>query len=252
MNKPLSPTMAHADEITKICASIKPIPDLEVYAVFMYLHNGEFTWLSNVPKATQKYMDEGYLYSDRLNRPDFTNHNRVIFAEEFTKSSKIQEEIYAITFKSFGFHRIYCLSRNCTDCRLILAANSSHSVADPNAYYQQTVDDFELLCCDYIDKTIHIFIKYLPQLAPTRFANDSKYRNLVITNRQDPPVEKLNTSELELLYWSAQGKTAEEISMILKLTKSTIETYRKRICRKLNAKNLTHAVYLAKTLQLLV
>ena len=97
-----------------------------------------------------------------------------------------------------------------------------------------------------------IYIEYLPALAKSRFANDQRYRHLVLKSRSDPPEVKLTNSEIDVLYWAAQGKTSEETAMILGLTKHTLNTYRKRAIEKLNASNITHAIYLAQLYDLIV
>mgnify|MGYP001253425383 CR=1 FL=1 len=90
-----------------------------------------------------------------------------------------------------------------------------------------------------------MFLENLPTLKNTRFATDERYREVIIKNRNDPPKEKLTTGEVDFLYWAAQGKTSEETGIILGLTKNSLDTYRKRAIAKLNAANITHAVYTA-------
>lgn len=62
---------------------------------------------------------------------------------------------------------------------------------------------------------------------------------------------KLYPSEIETLYWAARGKTSEETAIILKLSPNTITSYRKQAIQKLNASNITHAVFLAAQLGLI-
>lgn len=61
----------------------------------------------------------------------------------------------------------------------------------------------------------------------------------------------LYPSEVEALYWAARGKTAEETAMILKLKENTIATYRKDAIKKLNANNITNAVWIATNIGLI-
>jgi LuxR family transcriptional regulator, quorum-sensing system regulator BjaR1 len=91
----------------------------------------------------------------------------------------------------------------------------------------------------------------LPVLDKTRFATDQSFRHMVIKNRCSPPKEELSNGEKEVLYWAGHGKTSEESGMLMKLTKSTVETYRKHAIAKLAASNITHAVYLAKLYMLI-
>lgn len=52
----------------------------------------------------------------------------------------------------------------------------------------------------------------------------------------------LTPRERELLQWSAQGKTTEDISCILGVTANTVESHQRNIRSKLDAINVVHAV----------
>jgi LuxR family quorum sensing-dependent transcriptional regulator len=60
-----------------------------------------------------------------------------------------------------------------------------------------------------------------------------------------PPSIKLTPRELEVLTWTARGKTAWEISEILSLSEATTRDYAQQACHKLGTNNKTHAVALA-------
>lgn len=54
---------------------------------------------------------------------------------------------------------------------------------------------------------------------------------------------KLTARERECLHWVSQGKTAEEISMILRINVFTVQRYLRDIRMKLNATTIAQAVY---------
>lgn len=60
--------------------------------------------------------------------------------------------------------------------------------------------------------------------------------------RRHPDIENISQRERECLAWSARGKTVDEIATILDLSADTVRVYLKRINRKLNTANRTHAV----------
>ena len=60
-------------------------------------------------------------------------------------------------------------------------------------------------------------------------------------------VLQLSPRESEVMMWTACGKTCEEISTFLFLSKETIRAQIKSACRKLNASNKTHAIAIALT-----
>ncbi|MFK2903861.1 helix-turn-helix transcriptional regulator [Dyella ginsengisoli] len=66
-----------------------------------------------------------------------------------------------------------------------------------------------------------------------------------------PPLEPLSLRECEVLRWSAAGKTADEIGMILAITPRTVAFHINRCIAKLDAANKTEAVAKALVLGLL-
>jgi DNA-binding CsgD family transcriptional regulator len=57
--------------------------------------------------------------------------------------------------------------------------------------------------------------------------------------------EPLTARELEVLIWAADGDTAGDTAKRLWLAEETIKGYRKKIIRKLVARNLANAVAIA-------
>lgn len=55
-------------------------------------------------------------------------------------------------------------------------------------------------------------------------------------------ISPLTPRERELLQWSAQGKTTDDISCILGVTTNTVESHQRNIRDKLGALNVAHAV----------
>jgi DNA-binding CsgD family transcriptional regulator len=55
----------------------------------------------------------------------------------------------------------------------------------------------------------------------------------------------LSPRERECLRWTALGKTSAEIGIILDLSEHTINNYLNNACRKIDATNRSHAVYMA-------
>lgn len=64
---------------------------------------------------------------------------------------------------------------------------------------------------------------------------------------QDAPVEsvRLTPREIEIMTWTAHGKTRWEISKVLTISEETVKVHIENVCRKLNASNKTHATAVA-------
>lgn len=54
---------------------------------------------------------------------------------------------------------------------------------------------------------------------------------------------QLSKREISCLYWSAKGKTSEEIAKLLHIQKQTVDSYKKEIKRKLGSRNIAQAVF---------
>lgn len=59
------------------------------------------------------------------------------------------------------------------------------------------------------------------------------------------PIARLSVRESEVLKWTAQGKTASDIAMILSLTPRTVNFHISSVMRKMGANNKTSAVVIA-------
>lgn len=60
-----------------------------------------------------------------------------------------------------------------------------------------------------------------------------------------PPDLRLTPREIEIITWTARGKTKWEISEILKISETTVKTHLDSACKKLGASNKTHATAVA-------
>jgi DNA-binding CsgD family transcriptional regulator len=249
-DKHTTPTHQYWDRISKISASLN-IPPIRIFAVFMYVNTGEYAWMANKRESVKAYTESGLYRADVLQCAQFRKENRVIYTDEYANLDPTQTTITKL-MRDNGFSRIYCLSRFCGDCSVLLAANNiGDPLENPESIYKDTVDNFEDFCIHFIDEMLDVYLEALPTLEQTRFATDPTFRAMVIKNRSSAPHAKLSKGEREVLYWAGQGKTSEETGLLMNLTKSTLETYRKRAIAKLNASNITHAVYLAKLYHLI-
>ena len=71
------------------------------------------------------------------------------------------------------------------------------------------------------------------------------YEKFFLNMRLNDPGNHLSTRESEILKWTAQGKTASDIAMILNLTPRTVNFHISSAMRKMGATNKTSAVVIA-------
>lgn len=73
----------------------------------------------------------------------------------------------------------------------------------------------------------------------TQLQNDQK------KGRSIGCVDSLSDREIEVLVWTAKGKTCFEISILLSVSINTVKAHIKNACKKMNAVNKTHAIAIA-------
>ncbi len=133
-------------------------------------------------------------------------------------------------------------------------------LAEPEGYMRLFVDEGEpmrLLIADFrlwIEKQArdegHKSIGYVDKLLAA-FTPPEAMPQSKISNRKSTMIEPLSERELEVLRLVAQGLTNNEISQRLVLALSTIKGHNLRIFGKLQARNRSEAVKLARELGLL-
>lgn len=64
-------------------------------------------------------------------------------------------------------------------------------------------------------------------------------------NSEHTPLEALSSREREILQLVADGKTSREIAESLDISSKTVDTYRSRLMRKINVKNMTGLIKFA-------
>lgn len=120
------------------------------------------------------------------------------------------------------------LNGNCGDFSIISFGKSEVS-ANPQIEYNQPV------------KIGHLILPYVHE----KFAQINPVSAIYPTSSQhnpNSPLQELTAREKECLLWTAEGKTAYEISKILKISESTVNFHLKNITIKLDCANKTHAV----------
>ncbi|WP_108651786.1 helix-turn-helix transcriptional regulator [Dongshaea marina] len=245
----------HAEMVKELTGSLLDIEGVVACVVMIILRGGERSWLScsksnSNNQVSCDFFKNGLYRADILTQGAFLGKNRVIFPEEYVHLDEL-EKSYFQHLLSYGLHRCYSLARSCSDCHILVHCYSDESPTNPFQFYERTVSPLEQFTAQFIDRTMELYCEELPQLSYSRFSQDEKYRQHVLTRRSDLPETQFSRSELQVLYWSAQGKTAEEIAFVLDISHHTVKTYRHRLIKKLNATNMTHAVYLGKQLSLI-
>lgn len=119
----------------------------------------------------------------------------------------------------------------------ILSGNAPHSVA------QEAIDRGAI---GYLPKTMTA--QSLVHAVRFMMAGETFFPvSHIVSQKQDNPVSKqLSKREVEVLNGLCQGQSNKEIATELGLQEVTIKLHVRTLCRKLEAKNRTHAAMIAK------
>ncbi len=240
------PTVKHRETIASICEKLPTIGEIKQISIFLITADNKMALLSNNPleailgenyqypliniKAlSSEYADNGYLLMNEQTYIDKTHHQHFI----------------EMLRKTFCLHPTLALIRHSLDCSLVCFLLHENAIADKQAFYDNYINNIEQFILEFLENTLTIYAEQLPLLKSTPFYQDKNSRKKMITNRLSLHEQDLFACEIDTLNWTARGKTAEEIAIILNLSTNTITTYRQRAIKKLNAKNISHAIYIA-------
>lgn len=240
-----TPSFQYRHFIKKITKPFFEIPHFKGTTTAIFLKTGEMAFLSSTPQTSLKIVKTGLHRGDLLLQPKQNNFNRVLFPEEYTEVDTTQSAINDI-LKKDKLYRGYCIVRTSDDCSIMSTCNIDTESINHRVFYEKTIAQFENCINHFLDKTISIYIEMLPALLHSKFHENKNYRHQIIKTRHITKESiRLSEAEHDVLYWTAQGKSAEEIAAITPLTKNTIDTYRRRLIAKFDVSNITQAVYIA-------
>ena|SRR3990167_196728 len=209
-----APSFQYRHLVKKLVEPLRKIEGFGNVTIGLLLKSGEKAWISSASKTSLKIIDAGLQRGNLLLNYHFANQARVVFPEEFSAQDKLQISITKIC-ETDKLYSAYCVTRTCQDCSILIALNTSRPISHKLKFYQNTIDQLEIFANHFLDQTLDIYVNELPALAHSRFATDAGYRHRVILARTASKKDmNLTESELEVLYWSAQGKSAEEIEWV--------------------------------------
>ncbi len=245
MNLWETPTFKHRHAIKKMVEPLKKLEAFGSLSVALVHKSGKFVYLSSLPSFILRQKDKGYDRGNVLLSHRFLRKNHLLLASDYAHTDELQKRV-SEELESHGNYACFALSRYCPDCCLMVAYNTRYKVDKPFDVYRKVINELSPFIDAFLDTFMGVYTKEMPELKGTRFAKEKLYRKRVITIDERPFDDfKLTNTELVVLYWTAQGKNAEELGIITGYTRNTIDTYRRRLIAKMKVNNITQAVYIA-------
>lgn len=166
----------------------------------------------------EHYMKENYIEVDSVLHYSLNNNLPIIWKDDvFAASKKMREESKDAGLE-FG------------------VSFPIHSVTGENGIFSIATDQGKAIN----DEIFMLTSALLPYI-------HEKIKDVERHNRFYPNLPKLSKRELEVLKWTAFGKTAFEVSMILNISERTIVFHLSNIMKKFNCSNKGQAVAFALT-----
>lgn len=186
--------------------------------------------IGNYPKKwMDEYLTNNYIYIDPVMKHCTSSTLPFYWKNIFTNKDKDVID-FSKACSNFGLNEGFSIgiNGNCGDFSL-LNFGRSNAIANQSIEFSPVVIIAHIILPYLHEKLLQIYP--VSTIYPTK---SQQYPN--------NPLQELTVREKECLLWTAEGKTSHEISLILKVSESTINFHLKNITTKLDCVNKTHAV----------
>lgn len=179
-------------------------------------------FLTNVPsKWTTRYLDEGYYDSDPIVRESAMSRLPTNWTERLrTRTRSSQEDRMFMDALDFGIRR-----------GMSVPIHGPGGEFGLMSLYSEQSDREFMKASDAVRHDVHMVSMYF---------HDAVRRTLGARASIPKPIP-LTDREVEILKWTAIGKTAWEIGSILKISERTVNFHLQNLMGKLGVHNKTHA-----------
>ena len=232
-------SLKYQDQITTLCNELQRATNIPYFVSYIIFNNGQLFVLSNLFDMLPAYYTEG------LHKEDFSiekEHTADVSYYLCDRTPSISENFKTLLEQKYTLHRAYYIVRNCPECQFVFGAIKNNPIEDYQRLYTKTLPAFEKFCCYFINNVVDIIKHHNPTYKASLVLNDADYRKRIIQT-PDAFSETPTAREIECLCYAAYGKSSEETAQILGISKMTVEGYRNDVKRKLNAENITQAVF---------
>lgn len=247
------PTVRYKSVIEPFAKKLLDKCGFDKFAILIRYNNKKY-WLSNTYDDLAIPHDIYQLSQLDLSNIESTYQGKTHFFPTYEIQHPIYDLYQHLIQDFYHFFTIYVLTRICHECHILLFAGAtSHpsSFEECKRIYRNTHDDFENFVIEVLDHLIYTFLLTSPNIKLSRIYNDANFRKMIIKGQYNENFVKLTEQEIQCLHWASLGKTAEDSSTILQISPYTVRQHLKDAITKLNAANITNAVYKANLLHLI-
>ena len=239
-------TIRYDREIAKICAHIRTRIKLDYISCCLTFPNGTKCVLSNNPgKIAIPYQVHGL---HRLDNSFFAERYREVKTKSFKTidlpNDPLGQFFEKILLEKYRVANAAGLTRSFQGYLLIVifGLNANQVGSNPSLPRDEELNHYVI---DFFDQIIPIYAQEKPQLRYSRFFMDRQFRQKFIKGELEESDVRLKDRELQCLYWARMGKTAEEIALILGISRSTTRGHLENIREKFDVASIQEAIVMA-------
>lgn len=242
------PTFLHARDISQICQPLKAI-EIDYFSHIMIDKTGKFSAIGTCPEFAELYFTKKY-YNFDIHRSPIQQEQRYIIWDYMVRDLKL-DEVYE-DFKSFSLGHSFTISAQDKDgCKHFYDFSATLGNERINQSWMRNLDALKWFIL-YFNEQIHAsstlknaynikFIMSEDEQAPTDQNIDPL--SLKINRIYFSHNTYLTLREFQCLHWLSEGKTFDEISLVLAITTRTVKAHISNIKQKLACKSLFQLGY---------
>lgn len=238
---PFIASIGYRKQIDQFCAQLKALTGLDYFVAYIVFNNGEKFVLSNIYHLLKPYYQEAFYQKDYSVAAQ-TIQNKAFYLCD--QSPSVAADFANVLENRFSVYRAFYTIRRSSECTLVFGGALKHPCLNSQEYYLQAKEDYDRFCWTFMQSALPIIKLHNPYYQRALILNDENYLKQIILNRDQKKIS-LSNREIECLIWAANGKTAEDTALILKVSTDTINHHRRSVLSKLNCKTLTQAIYKA-------
>lgn len=219
-------SLVHRQTIDHCCQGLATI-GLSHMVMYLIFNDGQTMIVSNLYQLIPAYYQDGWYQDDYTYTPPFIQPFQPSYYL-FEQPYSLSQRLMALLHTRYQLYPVYNIIRHHSECTLVFSAIRGAPTAQPQHFYEQTVQSFETIGCRLLDAFCTIIRADYPAYRRSFILTNPSLREAVIKQGYDDDI-RLSPREHDCLWFASQGCSAKEIGQTLQLSPYTVEQHLKQI-----------------------
>ncbi len=247
-NKP--PFKYYAD-IQQICKPLFSQSKIDFLEFIRTTTDGSYLTFSSNPKWLQHYFEQEHYKTTYFHQHPKSYKDDIIMTATVSSGCEIAIDA-ANNFDINNAIALPIINNNYCDFFLMASNDKDQSIFN---YYINNLDILKKFIYFFYDKADDLISLHMKDKFKFNFTRSVANENYILEQDQfsikryminGDKTKTLSKRELECIYWIANGKSSQEIGIILNISARTVESHIQRVKKKLNCYKISRIVYLCK------